>query len=55
MVEVEQGGNHQQAKMYTLRQGEISEEEELQEKIDMMEDTEEDFPEGEVQEVPEGA
>ena len=57
MVEVEQGGNHQQAKMYTLRQEEISEEEELQEKIDRIEDSEEDFPEGpeEVQEVPEGA
>ena len=57
MVEVEQGSGHQQAKVYTLRQGEISEEEELQEKIDMMEDSEADFPEGpdEVQEVPEGA
>ena len=30
MVEVEQGSGHQQAKMYTLKQGEISEEEELQ-------------------------
>ena len=55
MVEVEQGSGGQQAKVYTLKQGEISEEEELQEKIDKMEDTEEDFPEGEVQEVPEGA
>ena len=57
MVEVEQGSSRQQAKVYTLKQGEISEEEELQEKIDMMEDSEEDFPEGpgEVQEVPEGA
>ena len=57
MVEVEQGSGHQQAKVYTLRQGEISEEEELQGKIDMMEDSEADFPEGpdEVQEVPEGA
>ena len=52
-----QGSGHQQAKVYTLRQGEISEEEELQGKIDMMEDSEADFPEGpdEVQEVPEGA
>ena len=58
MLEAEQeegGGGGQQAKVYTLKQRDISEEEELQEKIDKMEDTEEDFPEGEVQEVPEGA
>ena len=55
MVEAEQGGGGQQAKVYTRKQKDISEEEELQEKIDNMEDTEEDFPEGEMQEVPEGA
>merc|ERR1712012_1109705 len=54
MWEAEQGGGDQQPKVYHL-QREISEEEELQEKIDEMEDTMEDFPEGEVQEVPEGA
>ena len=54
MGEEEQGGGDPQPKVYAL-QREISEEEELQEKIDKMEDTEEDFPEGEVQEVSEGA
>ena len=50
-LEVSQG---QGAAVYSLKQAELTEEELLQEKVDMMEDTEEDYPEGEAEEIPEG-
>ena len=52
-VEVKQTDDEER-KIYSLRQAELTEEEELQEKVDMMEDTEEECPEGETEEVAEG-
>ena len=43
-----------EAKVYTLKQADLTMDEKLQEKIDMMEDTEDDYPEGEVAEISEG-
>ena len=44
-----------EAKVYSLKQADLTMDEKLQEKIDMMEDTEDDYPEGEqVEEIAEG-
>ena len=52
-VEVAQGKG-KETKVYSLKQADMTVDEELQEKIDMMGDTEEDYPEGEVEEIAEG-
>ena len=51
MVEVAQ---EREVKLYSLKQADLTLEERLQEKVDMMEDSEEEYPEGEAEEVAEG-